>query len=191
MKKGMVLPFEPHSITIDEVTYSIDMPQVSREDGILLWCDAIHKQDNFLYYVEIFMKWKFKELLKIDWCFWRAWVVLSGPVSLQLWWVLVVQEKWLWSGRKTGGYIKGDIKISGYPKKQETFFFFFYCEQNDIHSPQVTVYESLLYSAWLRRPLEIDAETRKVGIYIVFHLHIKHLFFRASSKFMFLLTFFF
>jgi len=100
------------------------MPQVSREDGILLWCDAIHKQDNFLYYVEIFMKWKFKELLKIDWCFWRAWVVLSGPVSLQLWWVLVVQEKWLWSGRKTGGYIKGDIKISGYPKKQETFFFF-------------------------------------------------------------------
>jgi len=125
MKKGMVLPFEPHSITIDEVTYSIDMPQVSREDGIFLWCDAIHKQDNFLYYVEIFMKWKFKELLKIDWCFWRAWVVLSGPVSLQLWWVLVVQEKWLWSGRKTGGYIKGDIKISGYPKKQETFFFFF------------------------------------------------------------------
>jgi hypothetical protein len=36
MKKGMVLPFEPHSITIDEVTYSIYMPQVSREDGILL-----------------------------------------------------------------------------------------------------------------------------------------------------------
>jgi len=27
-KRGMVLPFEPHSITFDEVTYSVDMPQV-------------------------------------------------------------------------------------------------------------------------------------------------------------------
>ena len=27
-KKGMVLPFEPHSITFDEVTYSVDMPEV-------------------------------------------------------------------------------------------------------------------------------------------------------------------
>ncbi|TKY48115.1 ABC transporter G family member 40 [Spatholobus suberectus] len=26
-KKGMVLPFEPHSITFDEVVYSVDMPQ--------------------------------------------------------------------------------------------------------------------------------------------------------------------
>lgn len=25
------------------------------------------------------------------------------------------------AGRKTGGYVNGDIKISGYPKKQETF----------------------------------------------------------------------
>jgi len=27
-KRGMVLPFEPHCITFDEVTYSVDMPQV-------------------------------------------------------------------------------------------------------------------------------------------------------------------
>lgn len=27
-KKGMVLPFEPHSITFDNVIYSVDMPQV-------------------------------------------------------------------------------------------------------------------------------------------------------------------
>ncbi|TKY48114.1 ABC transporter G family member 40 [Spatholobus suberectus] len=26
-KKGMVLPFEPHSLTFDEITYSVDMPQ--------------------------------------------------------------------------------------------------------------------------------------------------------------------
>src|SRR6266487_3205557 len=55
------------------------------------------------------------------------------------------------SGRKTTGYIQGDITISGYPKKQETFARISgYCEQTDIHSPNVTVYESLLYSAWLR-----------------------------------------
>jgi len=27
-KRGMVLPFEPHSITFDDVTYSVDMPVV-------------------------------------------------------------------------------------------------------------------------------------------------------------------
>lgn len=68
------------------------------------------------------------------------------------------------AGRKTGGYIEGTVTISGYPKKQETFARIAgYCEQNDIHSPYVTVYESLLYSAWLRLPTEVDAKTRKVS----------------------------
>ena len=67
------------------------------------------------------------------------------------------------AGRKTGGYIEGMISISGYPKKQETFARIAgYCEQTDIHSPHVTVYESLQYSAWLRLPPEVDKETRKV-----------------------------
>lgn len=67
------------------------------------------------------------------------------------------------AGRKTGGYIEGSINISGYPKKQETFARVSgYCEQNDIHSPQVTVYESLLFSAWLRLPEDVDSNTRKV-----------------------------
>lgn len=67
------------------------------------------------------------------------------------------------AGRKTGGYIEGTITISGFPKKQQTFARIAgYCEQNDIHSPYVTVYESLKYSAWLRLPPEVDAFTRKV-----------------------------
>ena len=67
------------------------------------------------------------------------------------------------AGRKTGGYIDGNITVSGYPKKQETFARIAgYCEQNDIHSPYVTVYESLLYSAWLRLPSEVDTAKRKV-----------------------------
>eukprot|EP01018_Ginkgo_biloba_P025422 Gb_41757 [translate_table: standard] len=65
------------------------------------------------------------------------------------------------AGRKTGGYIEGDIKISGFPKRQETFARISgYCEQNDIHSPQVTVKESLTFSVFLRLPTEIDKETK-------------------------------
>lgn len=67
------------------------------------------------------------------------------------------------AGRKTGGTIEGNIHISGYPKKQETFARISgYCEQNDIHSPCLTVVESLLFSAWLRLPSEVDIETQKV-----------------------------
>lgn len=68
------------------------------------------------------------------------------------------------AGRKTGGYIEGNIMINGYPKRQETFARVSgYCEQNDIHSPYVTVYESLVYSAWLRLPAEVGSEKGKVG----------------------------
>jgi ABC-type multidrug transport system ATPase subunit len=68
------------------------------------------------------------------------------------------------AGRKTGGYIEGSINISGYPKNQTTFARVSgYCEQNDIHSPYVTVYESLLFSAWLRLPSDINTQTRKVS----------------------------
>ena len=67
------------------------------------------------------------------------------------------------AGRKTSGYIEGSISISGYPKNQATFARVSgYCEQNDIHSPNVTVYESLVYSAWLRLAKEVKQETRKV-----------------------------
>ena len=86
------------------------------------------------------------------------------------------------AGRKTGGYIEGDIRISGYPKKQETFARISgYCEQNDIHSPHVTVYESLLYSAWLRLSTD-DEGTRKVtllticqeNVFIFYKIEMKH-----------------
>jgi ABC-type multidrug transport system ATPase subunit len=77
------------------------------------------------------------------------------------------------SGRKTTGYIQGEITISGYPKKQETFARISgYCEQTDIHSPHVTVYESLVYSAWLRLPPEVDSATRTVEFVNFFVLHL-------------------
>jgi len=67
------------------------------------------------------------------------------------------------AGRKTSGVIEGDITLSGYPKKQETFARISgYCEQTDIHSPNVTVYESIIYSAWLRLSSDVDDSTKKV-----------------------------
>jgi ABC-type multidrug transport system ATPase subunit len=75
------------------------------------------------------------------------------------------------AGRKTGGYIEGDMRISGYPKNQETFARISgYCEQNDIHSPQVTVRESLIYSAFLRLPEKIGDQEITDDIKIVSHV---------------------
>ena len=68
------------------------------------------------------------------------------------------------AGRKTSGYIEGQIKIGGYPKVQETFARVSgYCEQTDIHSPQITVEESVIFSAWLRLSPQIDAKTKAVS----------------------------
>ena len=68
-------------------------------------------------------------------------------------------------GINTGGYIKGDIQIYRFPKNKETFTQICgYCEQNDIHSPQVTIQDSLLYSTFLRLPNDVDKETRIITI---------------------------
>lgn len=72
------------------------------------------------------------------------------------------------AGRKTGGVIEGDIRVGGYPKIQQTFARISgYCEQTDVHSPQITVEESVAYSAWLRLPTEVDSKTRRVSYFIV------------------------
>ena len=69
------------------------------------------------------------------------------------------------AGRKLGGYIEGDISIFGFPKKKETFSRISeYCEQNDIHYPNVTVFESLFFYTWFRLPCEVDEKTRMVRL---------------------------
>ncbi|KAL5059786.1 hypothetical protein RYX36_031390 [Vicia faba] len=137
-KRGMVLPFEPHSITFNEITYSVDMPQQMRNRGAV--------EDKLVLLNGVSGAFRPGVL--------TALMGVTGAGKTTLMDVL--------SGRKTGGYISGDIRISGYPKKQETFARISgYCEQNDIHSPNVTVHESLLYSAWLRLSPEINAESRK------------------------------
>ncbi|KAH9780878.1 ABC transporter G family member 40 [Citrus sinensis] len=140
-KRGMVLPFEPYSLTFDDVTYSADMPKEMKLKGV--------HEDKLVLLNGVSGAFRPGVL--------TALMGVSGAGKTTLMDVL--------AGRKTGGYISGNITISGYPKKQETFTRISgYCEQNDIHSPLVTVYESLLYSAWLRLRTEVDSETRKMFI---------------------------
>lgn len=68
------------------------------------------------------------------------------------------------SGRKNSGYIEGDIRIGGFPKVQQAFARISgYCEQTDIHSPYITVEESVVFSAWLRLSSNIDKNARNVS----------------------------
>ncbi|XP_071722010.1 pleiotropic drug resistance protein 1-like isoform X2 [Rutidosis leptorrhynchoides] len=136
--RGMILPFEPHSLSFDNVTYSVDMPQAMKAQGVT--------DDTLMLLRGVSGSFRPGVL--------TALMGVSGAGKTTLMDVL--------AGRKTGGYIDGNISISGYIKKQETFARISgYCEQNDIHSPYVTVHESLMYSAWLRLSPDVDADTRK------------------------------
>ncbi|XP_024968958.1 ABC transporter G family member 35-like isoform X4 [Cynara cardunculus var. scolymus] len=146
-KKGMVFPFTPLAMSFDSMNYFVDMPQEMKEQGV---------EENRL------------QLLREVTGAFRPGVLtalmgVSGAGKTTLMDVL--------AGRKTGGYIEGDIRISGFPKKQETFARISgYCEQTDIHSPQITVYESLIYSAFLRLPKEFSNEEKMIFVAEVMEL---------------------
>nr|GEW58349.1 pleiotropic drug resistance protein 2-like isoform X2 [Tanacetum cinerariifolium] len=135
-KKGMVLPFQPLSLAFDHVNYYVDMPAEMKTQGT--------EEARLQLLQDISGAFRPGIL--------TALVGVSGAGKTTLMDVL--------AGRKTGGYIDGSVSISGYPKNQETFARVSgYCEQNDIHSPHVTVYESLVYSAWLRLAPDITKQT--------------------------------
>ncbi|KAK9054723.1 hypothetical protein SSX86_025802 [Deinandra increscens subsp. villosa] len=146
-KKGMVLPFTPLAMSFDSMNYFVDMPSEMREQGVT---------ENRL------------QLLRDVTGAFRPGVLtalmgVSGAGKTTLMDVL--------AGRKTGGYIEGDIRISGYPKKQETFARISgYCEQTDIHSPTVTVHESLIYSAFLRLSKEVSKDDKMIFVREVMEL---------------------
>ncbi|XP_062082924.1 pleiotropic drug resistance protein 2-like [Humulus lupulus] len=139
--RGMVLPFQPLSLAFNHVNYSVDMPAEMKTQGV----------DESRLQLLRDVSGAFRPGVL------TALVGVSGAGKTTLMDVL--------AGRKTGGYIEGSINISGYPKNQATFARVSgYCEQNDIHSPYVTVYESLLYSAWLRLSSDINTEKRKMFV---------------------------
>ncbi|KAI3962225.1 hypothetical protein MKX01_030775, partial [Papaver californicum] len=140
-KRGMVLPFQPLSLSFNHVNYYVDMPAEMKSQGI--------EETRLQLLRDVSGAFRPGVL--------TALVGVSGAGKTTLMDVL--------AGRKTGGYIEGAINISGYPKNQATFARVSgYCEQNDIHSPHVTVYESLVYSAWLRLSADVKKETRKMFV---------------------------
>ncbi|XVF07719.1 hypothetical protein REPUB_Repub06bG0163900 [Reevesia pubescens] len=140
-RKGMVLPFQSLSLAFNHINYYVDMPAEMKTQGI--------EEDRLQLLRDVSGSFRPGIL--------TALVGVSGAGKTTLMDVL--------AGRKTGGYIEGNINISGYTRNQATFARVSgYCEQNDIHSPNVTVYESLLYSAWLRLSSDIDTKTRKMFV---------------------------
>ena len=170
-KRGMVLPFTPLSIAFHHINYFIDMPAVScisnsqphvtiplsTFGSLALTCDTWLELQEMK--AQGISENKLQLLNDINGAFrpgvLTALMGVSGAGKTTLMDVL--------AGRKTGGYIEGNIWINGFPKKQETFARISgYCEQFDIHSPNVTVHESLIYSAWLRLSKDIKPSVRKV-----------------------------
>lgn len=136
-KRGMVLPFTPLAMSFENVNYYVDRPHAMQEKG------ATEGKLQLLH--ELTGSFRPGVL--------TALMGVSGAGKTTTMDVL--------SGRKTRGYVEGDIRISGFPEIQETFARIAgYCEQNDIHSPQVTIHESLMYSAFLRLPQEVSKEEK-------------------------------
>ncbi|KAG8048144.1 hypothetical protein GUJ93_ZPchr0008g11702 [Zizania palustris] len=137
----VILPFRPLSLVFDHINYFVDMPKEMIKYGVT------DKKLQLLQDVSgAFRPGVLTALMGI-----------TGAGKTTLLDVL--------AGRKTGGYIEGTIKIAGYPKKQETFSRISgYCEQSDIHSPNLTVYESLQFSAWLRLPSNVRSHQRNMFI---------------------------
>lgn len=146
-RKGMILPFQPLSIAFSHVNYYVDMPTEMKNHGT--------EEDRLQLLRDVSGAFRPGIL--------TALVGVSGAGKTTLMDVL--------AGRKTGGYSDGSISISGYSKNQATFARISgYCEQNDIHSPHVTVYESLVYSAWLRLSHDSNTQTRKMFVEEVMEL---------------------
>ncbi|KAI4305245.1 hypothetical protein L6164_028622 [Bauhinia variegata] len=136
-KKGMILPFQPLTMTFHNVNYFVDMPKETRKQGISERRLQLLSNVSGVFSPAVL----------------TALVGSSGAGKTTLMDVL--------AGRKTGGYIEGDIRISGYPKEQQAFARISgYVEHNDTHSPQVTVEESLWFSAYLRLPKDVSKEKK-------------------------------
>ncbi|CAL5199946.1 unnamed protein product [Lathyrus oleraceus] len=136
-KRGMVLPFQPLAMSFDSVNYFVDMPAEMKEQGVTYNRLQLLREVTGAFRPGVL----------------TALMGVSGAGKTTLMDVL--------AGRKTGGYIQGDVRISGFPKNQQTFARISgYCEQTDIHSPQVTVRESVIYSAFLRLPREVNNDEK-------------------------------
>ncbi|XP_078170470.1 ABC transporter G family member 45-like isoform X2 [Carex rostrata] len=133
----VVLPFQPLTLVFKHISYFVNMPKEMEKYGVN------EKRLQLLHDVSgAFQPGVLTALMGV-----------TGAGKTTLLDVL--------AGRKTGGYIEGTISIEGFQKNQQTFSKISgYCEQTDIHSPFVTVYESLQYCALLRLPSNVKPQER-------------------------------
>ncbi|KAF3650987.1 Pleiotropic drug resistance protein 3 [Capsicum annuum] len=95
-RRGMILPFKPLSITFDDIRYAVDMPKEMKAQGV------IEDRLEFLKGVNgAFRPGVLTALMG---------VTGAGKTTMDV-----------LAGKKTSGYIEGNISMSGYPKQQETF----------------------------------------------------------------------
>ncbi|KAH6803364.1 pleiotropic drug resistance 9 [Perilla frutescens var. frutescens] len=132
-----VLPFEPLSIVFQDVKYYVEPPKAMKKNEF--------SQEKLQLLHDITGAFRPGVL--------TALMGVSGAGKTTLLDVL--------AGRKRSGITAGVIKVGGYPKVQTTYSrISAYCEQTDIHSPQITVEESVIFSAWLRLDPQIDTKTK-------------------------------
>eukprot|EP00891_Asterochloris_glomerata_P005171 jgi/Astpho2/5171/Aster-04755 len=140
--EGMVLPFDPMTLTFKDLHYFVEIPKDASEGREHV------TQEGGQHWLEL--------LLGISGAF-RPGVLtclmgVSGAGKTTLMDVL--------AGRKTGGRIEGDIRVNGYPKEQDSFARVSgYVEQFDTHSAATTVREALIFSGVLRNEKDVDMKT--------------------------------
>lgn len=155
---GMVLPFDPLSLTFHNLNYYVPLTKESEEAERSKEKNRIgtHEGKDMLQLLND-CSGAFRPGIL------TALVGSSGAGKTTLMDVL--------AGRKTSGVIDGDVRVSGHPKIQQTFARVMgYCEQTDIHSPNITVFESLQFSAELRFPGDVETDIKTAFIEEVLRL---------------------
>ncbi|KAK2634480.1 hypothetical protein Ddye_029272 [Dipteronia dyeriana] len=127
----MVLPFEPITLTSENIRYFVDTPKKLKDQ------DFPQKRQVLQDITDAFRTGILTALMGVT----------GGKKTLMD----------VLSGRTTSGIIEREVRVGGYPKVQETYARVSgYSEQSDIHCPQITVEESVIFLAWLRLPAHID-----------------------------------
>ncbi|KAJ3692680.1 hypothetical protein LUZ60_011775 [Juncus effusus] len=140
-RQQTIFPFQPLTLVFKHINYFVDMPKEMVKYGVTEKRLQLLRDASGAFRPGIL----------------TALMGITGAGKTTLLDVL--------AGRKTGGCIEGSISISGHPKNQKTFSRISgYCEQTDIHSAFLTVYESVQYSAWLRLPSNVQSHQRDMFI---------------------------
>ncbi|KAL0051690.1 hypothetical protein WJX82_000289 [Trebouxia sp. C0006] len=145
--EGMVLPFEPMTMTFKDLHYWVQIPKEGAKDRA-----HVHMEGSTPW-LELLLGISGAFRPKVLTCL----MGVTGAGKTTLMDVL--------AGRKTGGRIEGDVRINGHPKEQDSFARVSgYVEQFDTHSAAATVHEALMFSGVLRNENDIDHDTTEAFV---------------------------